>query len=69
LIGDTPAVQTPKGFQFTVYSLQFTVYSLQFTVYSLQSIGDIGLKLSLFIKNYKGGRNESFKYGMDTKTM
>jgi hypothetical protein len=26
---------------------------------------EIGLKLSLFISNYKGGRNESFMYGVD----
>lgn len=27
--------------------------------------GDIGLKLSYFIASYKGGRNESFMYGID----
>lgn len=29
---------------------------------------EIGLKLSLYISNYKGGRNESFMYGVDKDT-
>jgi hypothetical protein len=27
--------------------------------------GDIGIKLPLYISNYRGGRNESFMYGID----
>jgi len=27
----------------------------------------MGIKMSLYIGNYKGGRNESFMYGMDSK--
>jgi hypothetical protein len=34
----------------------------------LTQIGEVGTKLSLFIGNYKGGRNESFMYGKDTHT-
>lgn len=39
------------------------------TPMGLQAVGDIGLKLGLFIKNYKGGRNESFMYGIDVQTI
>lgn len=35
----------------------------------LFSTGDIGLHLSYFIGNYKGGRNESFMFGCDEKTV
>jgi len=35
------------------------------TPQGLSKIGDLGLKLSLYISNYKGGRNESFMYGVD----
>jgi hypothetical protein len=31
--------------------------------------GDVGLHLSYFIGNYKGGRNESFMYGVDPETI
>lgn len=31
----------------------------------LHSIGDVGLHISYYIANYKGGRNESFMYGID----
>ena len=31
----------------------------------MSKIGEIGLKLDLYISNYKGGRNESFMYGVD----
>jgi hypothetical protein len=34
----------------------------------LYSTGLIGIYLSLYIANYKGGRNESFMYGIDEKT-
>ena len=34
----------------------------------LLTTGVIGLNLSLYIGNYKGGRNESFMYGMDKET-
>lgn len=27
---------------------------------------DIGMKMPLYVGNYKGGRNESFMYGIDT---
>jgi hypothetical protein len=30
---------------------------------------DVGLKLSYYIANYKGGRNECFMYGTDSETM
>ena len=29
--------------------------------------GDVGLHLSYYVGNYKGGRNESFMYGVDTE--
>jgi len=35
------------------------------TPLGLSKIGDLGLKMSLYISNYKGGRNESFMYGVD----
>jgi len=35
------------------------------TPQGLSKIGDLGLKMSLYISNYKGGRNESFMYGVD----
>lgn len=35
------------------------------TPQGLSKVGDLGLKLSLYISNYKGGRNESFMYGVD----
>src|SRR5258705_12253398 len=35
----------------------------------LKEIGNIGLFLSYYIANYKGGRNESFMYGVDDKTL
>ena len=38
------------------------------TPMGLHQVGKTGLKLGLFIANYKGGRNESFMYGIDTKT-
>ena len=38
--------------------------SLQ-TPLGLSKFGELGLKLSLYISNYKGGRNESFMYGVD----
>jgi len=31
--------------------------------------GEIGTILSMYISNYKGGRNESFMYGLDRQTM
>jgi hypothetical protein len=31
--------------------------------------GEIGSALSMYISNYKGGRNESFMYGVDRETM
>jgi len=35
------------------------------TPIGLSKFGDLGLKMSLYISNYKGGRNESFMYGVD----
>ena len=35
------------------------------TPLGLSKFGDLGLKMSLYISNYKGGRNESFMYGVD----
>jgi hypothetical protein len=34
----------------------------------LFSTGDVGLHLSYYIGNYKGGRNESFMFGAEEKT-
>lgn len=34
----------------------------------LFNTGDVGLHMSYFIGNYKGGRNESFMYGVDKKS-
>lgn len=34
----------------------------------LFATGDVGLHMSYFIGNYKGGRNESFMYGVDNNT-
>jgi len=33
----------------------------------LQATSGVGLHLSNYIANYKGGRNESFMYGSDKK--
>lgn len=30
--------------------------------------GDVGLHMSYYIGNYKGGRNESFMYGSENET-
>ena len=35
----------------------------------LFATGDVGLHLSYYIGNYKEGRNESFMYGVDEKTV
>jgi hypothetical protein len=31
-------------------------------------IKDVGMKLPLYIASYRGGRNESFMYGIDRNT-
>jgi hypothetical protein len=36
-----------------------------FSPKALSALGNIGTFMSLFINNYKGGRNESFMYGID----
>lgn len=33
----------------------------------IDAVGGVGLNMSRYYKNYKGGRNESFMYGSDTK--
>lgn len=38
------------------------------TPLGLHATKGIGLKLALYIGNYKGGRNESFMFGVDTTT-
>ncbi len=38
--------------------------SLLQTPKGLSRVGDLGLKMGLYISNYKGGRNESFMYGI-----
>lgn len=38
--------------------------SLLQTPMGLSRVGDLGLKMGLYISNYKGGRNESFMYGI-----
>ena len=35
------------------------------TPIGLSKFGDLGLKMSMYISNYKGGRNESFMFGVD----
>jgi len=35
------------------------------TPLGLSKFGELGFKLSLYIYNKKGGRNESFMYGLD----
>jgi hypothetical protein len=35
----------------------------------LFATGDVGLHMSYYIGNYKGGRNESFMYGSDNETL
>jgi hypothetical protein len=35
----------------------------------LFATGDVGLHMSYYIGNYKGGRNESFMYGAESKTL
>jgi hypothetical protein len=42
--------------------------SKSITPKGLLSLRDIGVYLNLFISNYKGGRNESFMYGVDEET-
>ena len=39
-----------------------------FTANALAKTGSIGTFMTLFINNYKGGRNESFMYGIDKDT-
>ena len=56
-----------KGFQISPNYLIGDSSRVQ-TPLGLQNIGKTGLKLSLYIGNYKGGRNESFMYGIDTQT-
>jgi len=46
LMGDSSAIQTPKG---------------------LYAASQTGLKLSYYIANYKGGRNESYMYGSSSE--
>lgn len=53
-----------KGYQISKEYLIGDVSKTQ-TPKGLFSVGDIGLYLSLYIANYKGGRNESFMYGID----
>lgn len=38
------------------------------TPQGLRATSDVGLKLSYYIANYKGGRNESFMFGVDRET-
>lgn len=40
-----------------------------FTPRSLNQFKFVGLDMPMFIASYKGGRNESFMYGKDTKTL
>lgn len=56
-----------KGYQMSKRYLLGDSSILQ-TPKGLNVTKDIGLYLSLFIANYKGGRNESFMYGVDTNT-
>ena len=42
--------------------------SVTHTPKGLFATKNIGLKLNYYISNYKGGRNESFMYGVDNET-
>ena len=56
-----------KGYQISPEYLIGDAEKTQ-TPKGLSAIDKTGLKLSLYIANYKGGRGESFMYGIDEKT-
>lgn len=60
--------QNYKGYQISPIYYIGDTSSVQ-TPKGLFSSKDIGLKMSLFIGNFKGGRNECFMYGIDDKTL
>lgn len=56
-----------EGYQLThLYPLS-EIQDVQ-TPKGLLTVGDVGLVLSYYIANYKGGRNECFMYGIDKTT-
>jgi len=59
---------SPLGYQITNELLMGNTDSVQ-TPKGLVQTGRVGLYMSHFIANYKGGRNESFMYGVDNKTI
>lgn len=57
-----------KGYQISSKYLIGDSSSVQ-TPKGLMVTKDVGLYMSYYIANYKGGRNESFMYGVDTETL
>jgi hypothetical protein len=60
--------ETSQGYQISNELLLGNSASVQ-TPKGLSAIGNIGLYISYYIANYKGGRNESFMYGVDTNSL
>jgi hypothetical protein len=56
------------GYQISSEYLLSEPDSLQ-TPKGLLEVGGVGINLSRYIENYKGGRNESFMYGKDNNTV
>jgi hypothetical protein len=56
-----------KGYQISSKYLLGDSSATQ-TPKGLLTTSQIGLKLSYYIGNYKGGRNEDFMYGVDNET-
>jgi hypothetical protein len=78
-MGDASKLQTPKGL-FTSQGVKIKESSggevkgdiknlKEEEADELSVSSNIGLYMSYYIANYKGGRNESFMYGLDDKTM
>ena len=55
-----------EGFQISPDHLIGDASRVQ-TPLGLHKVGDTGLKLGMYIANYKGGRNESFMYGYENR--
>jgi len=53
-----------RGYQLSQKYL-LTDMSKSLTPKGLSILKDIGLKISMFVGNYKGGRNECFLYGYE----
>jgi hypothetical protein len=59
---------TSRGYQISPEISIGNSESVQ-TPKGLNEIGNIGVYMSYYIANYKGGRNESFMYGVDNNTI